>query len=1046
MRGSGTLATYLAQNQTITSSTKAIAELNQNRYVTLNAVSDAIYNAGDLTEYFKSKFTFADAALPNRPHSGAPIVRYGRYPGVPVQRAWSMNNIENTSTYNSAGYWVPGARLYMAQTNPQYKYFTSQSTTGTFGLTYTSGVWANKVAVTIENTLEWPVTWTIQVKISGSWVTVATNPVVDPGTNKKGQVFAYRVAGSWTTTEPASPSLTDAVLVEGIQVVITAMSTTLAHPNIIELSPRLQADVSEYLQDWSWDENLSEQSLVAPVGLVSSSSGNITFSNSGQDWEPRITSGSPRLSDLAKKHCIVRIYETMNGETLKMATAYCEDWKITEGTTASAPLFDKATLAQAAPCSDLLMRDVTPTAAIIRVLDHAGLSGIKLRRVTGEKEISLPFFFCSKDQTVWDAIQALCESHQYAVWVDADGDFNIATRNWIYGRGADAAAWTFKADTSLPDYADIISHEEEASEPVNSVLINFKEQLQSRSVTASTSTAISGLGTGLVGTTAFATRNLWDSNRRAVLLGCTNLAASITDVATTIRVNVNTFRDDMWDMPVGYAYMDTEVIKLGAARFGYINSSDTYVTADIETLEDYKLMMAEAKGNVTFTGLFVNCERGAFGTTPTAHFQALTDWHRVSADSRYASLVQNSAGNSFVRLYKSTAPVDYKMSMYKDLAAPYGRFYTRIVIPKQSTPQRAGGMVVWATTASDALAGGWYFELRSSAKQKNELAIVQIKNTGVLNRATQLTYNVPITEGVAYDLTVFVTPSSQKGRTRFRVFVNEHLIADAHLANSLVPKTSKVALMATGRSVVQFDFFAAANKAKDEDTYTAGVSSIIKNMFAQRKSLVQGVVMAYESFDNKLRGIYVEDVRFNNGPALTAKMYAVMNIPQSDKTQTGIWIAKSTDIAAALDDITPFSAKIAVGNVAQHPVTLDDGSTIYPYMFGSIVESSPVVQITAKDEDAIRKFGEKKFEFSPEWIVTRKAAQSLADWIVSVKGSGMNTHTIESFDNPLVEIGDMVSISYPRKNLTTTEKFVVYGVSRSRQVGLATSVQLVKVA
>lgn len=1042
MRGSGGTATYLAQNQTIHSVAKVLLEINQNRYLAIDAVSDSVYGAGDFTPYFKDRFPLTDVILPVRPPAGAFKARFGSY-SFRWQGPTTLNNIESAST-SYTGYRVPTPRMYYPGTGPNlYRYFSTNTLLPTIALTYTSSVWANKVVVTIENSVEWPSTWTIQAKISGVWTTIATNPNVNPSTNKTGTVNVYRSGGSWSTTAPTSPALTDAVQIDGLRVVITAMNTTTSHLNIIEMSPRLVADVTAYLEDWSWDENLSEQDALTPVGVISSGSGSVTFSNTGQDWESRVSHTPPSLSMLAQKYAILTAYETINAEVIKMFTVQTDTWTIAEGDVAKAQTFDDSQNLQGVACPELLMQDVSPTAAIIRLLDNAGFGRYKIRRVSGESEVVIPYFYCNSDQNVWQTIQDLCKSHQYAVWVDADGDFNIATMNWLYNRTGASTTWTFRAVDSGGNYADIIDHSEQTGEPINNVIITFKEQSRSRSP----GDLNSATPTGVVADNIFAFRKLYDPNSH-ILLGCVQMKGSITDVATTIPVDVNAFRNIQWDVPLGYALIDQEIIKLGAAQFGYVDTTGNYKIANISTDEDWTDMLTDAVGNITFKGNFVNCERGALGTTPAAHGLVLSNWHTPSGDSKYASTTSDSTGNAFLRLYKSTAGTDYKMSLVRDTGAAYTRFFTRVDIANQTTPQRAAGMVIWAhVNGSNVLTGGWYIELRSSEKQKKEVALVRILSTGKLDRANQRVYDYPILESTNYDLTVYVLPGSSSGYTKFQIFVNNHLVASPQVLNSQVAKSSSVALMATGRTLALFDFFAAANGALTDDSYTAHISSIIRNLFSERDSLVQGITMFYEGFDDRLKGVYVDNVRFDKDtPALEVNMYPVINAPNTDKTQKGVWIAKSTDVAYALDQITPFSTKVAIGNISNRPIALDDGtSAIYPYIYGPVIESKGQIQVTSKDEDAIRRVGEKKYEASPLWLTTRQGAQNLADQIVSVSKNGLQTHDVSCFDNPLLEIGDIVTINYPRKNMNSDETFIIYEISRSRAEGIETSVKLVKV-
>jgi hypothetical protein len=47
---------------------------------------------------------------------------------------------------------------------------------------------------------------------------------------------------------------------------------------------------------------------------------------------------------------------------------------------------------------------------------------------------------------------------------------------------------------------------------------------------------------------------------------------------------------------------------------------------------------------------------------------------------------------------------------------------------------------------------------------------------------------------------------------------------------------------------------------------------------------------------------------------------------------------------------------------------------------------------------------------------------------------------MEIFGNPLISVGDVISVNYPKNNLTGTEKFIVTSVRSSFEGGLQTSI------
>lgn len=87
------------------------------------------------------------------------------------------------------------------------------------------------------------------------------------------------------------------------------------------------------------------------------------------------------------------------------------------------------------------------------------------------------------------------------------------------------------------------------------------------------------------------------------------------------------------------------------------------------------------------------------------------------------------------------------------------------------------GIVLNATKdGSNNITNGYYVELRSSAKQANEVAIVEIRS-GVLLRGEQKVFNHPIAPGEATDLSVTID-RSRPSNVYIRVTINGHFVGE----------------------------------------------------------------------------------------------------------------------------------------------------------------------------------------------------------------------------------------------------------------------------
>ena len=78
--------------------------------------------------------------------------------------------------------------------------------------------------------------------------------------------------------------------------------------------------------------------------------------------------------------------------------------------------------------------------------------------------------------------------------------------------------------------------------------------------------------------------------------------------------------------------------------------------------------------------------------------------------------------------------------------------------------------------------------------------------------------------------------------------------------------------------------------------------------------------------------------------------------------------------------------------------------------------------------------------FDSMWIQNQKDVENLSTWLKTYWAKNNYNVTMEVFGNPLLYVGDIVTIEYPRQGLTTEQKFVIINVSQNYDKGLTTSI------
>jgi len=136
--------------------------------------------------------------------------------------------------------------------------------------------------------------------------------------------------------------------------------------------------------------------------------------------------------------------------------------------------------------------------------------------------------------------------------------------------------------------------------------------------------------------------------------------------------------------------------------------------------------------------------------------------------------------------------------------------------------------------------------------------------------------------------------------------------------------------------------------------------------------------------------------------------------------------------------LTSFGAEIYLINNAGTYVPLDDSSIHSFSVIGNYLVTSG--QHEYKDSTINEYTSPEPVVFESKWIQKESDAKSISTWIKDLWSKQQSVVSMQVFANPLISVGDIVTVNYPSNNLDGTKKFVVMNVSNSFNQGLETSI------
>lgn len=572
---------------------------------------------------------------------------------------------------------------------------------------YTNSFKTNKIVVKINNVAFKPNSFTIKILTSSGWTNVVASA---DSIDNNGILVLYYNGTSWSTTKWANnqyprirksdasiritgTELAGAVNVHGIyfetqslQIINTdfigAGGASLLRLEMIELSPRLEIDVTDYLQTMNIIKELDNDNSVLPIGGITSNSANISLSNilvtvqepdilvptDGDADIPPFSNFSPLspLKDMLKKGVKVRggfdVDTSVSGTGINGSKVYVpafvmyiDQWKDNDFSI-EISAFDAVKNLQTMNCRPVYLKGARINEVIRSVLDPIGFGDYyfddlrSLRVLSRKKDSQLNFsedeklahFWTSKDNSITEALQDLFKIYQVGMYADEYGALRFISL-YDYSRYYKALeGGTKTTDLFVQDKTDVnsVSNLEsvEFSENEKPQSISIKYRIPRVQLEEGGANTKEGKNPSLISKAKESTKIVWTLQEDLVALpyfditggGIRGIAQNYIPYSPIQSTSV--FR---YIPHSSLLLIDEEIVSYDGKEyeFNYSTPTSTLVTKKIiiKKPEDIDMVIRDLMGNQSAinvryseTGNLMNVKRGLYGTRPSIHTRAST--------------------------------------------------------------------------------------------------------------------------------------------------------------------------------------------------------------------------------------------------------------------------------------------------------------------------------------------------------------------------------------------------------------------------------------
>lgn len=1064
------LKNTIKQSLAVKALPRLIAEWNQNRYTGIQEVDNV--NPEATHGYDQLNYPISSIVEPNRPTRGiakgrvtedtAPVVPRPPYTPGPAVEGRVVEGYSDLATQT---------RFYLVDEADRYKYWCSPVPTsidlggGKYGFAeavqprviYTASAWSNKIVVTFETAASTPNDYDIQITTDGTtWSTIASDLAPD----SKGQVTIYRQSGgTWGTTVYRDNPLQ----IRGIKLIVTALNASGAFFSLIEVSPRLESDLTPFVINYGCEFTMSEPSFVTPLGRASSNTAEINLSN----IDGRFTNdnSSSLYYGIIDKNVLMTMdlivdasaYSGSSQEVVRQFTMYVDDWSGHGEAETHVALKDSSKFMQEVKPVPTLFEEMTLGEIVWRLCDSIGFVNYKYDHNDEDPATLVPFFWVNDETTIWEVFSKLAETTQSAIYFDEYDTLQILTRNTAYdlSRAVDWELDAVQNGSKLPDIADLT---ESYNFEANSVDVKYR------------TTKISDDNNG------FPQMEVVWQPEDTVVLRASSITEAVSSSAMVLRIDPK----DATTWPFeGVMQIEGEFIRYKGKGYYYYNEAGVQTHVYLNSIEEQQAI-DKNQSHVTgiwknaFSGYFKITKRGEWNTTPSIH-QGTSGYYARHFQIGSATAPVVWGGGQTVQREDSTMRLASTKSFNGshvyittkgaiEDAAP-NSFGTRLKIDGYGYQGIAG--MCFYNGANDI---GYFVEITRTyacdtlglRKYSHELAIYARYANGTIRRFGPdggKGARMFIDKGVWYNLDIDVAVGTASSHV-VNIAVNGSNALSVIIPNGqTVSPSGRSGLIVRGYGAAIFDYWYAITGAEqtvaDEESFfdkvTGGwvsgqwdrdwVYSYRTNYKIVNKKRVafqqKYSTRFFEEFGPIVHEVREYTVKFEKFPVVYSTLYLSNDYqvicPEYNGNAFGakFYLANTARINAILngEDTTTFGA--------DNPV--DQKMMIYGRLIFQEDEKSSIT----KSDLAIRRRGEVTLELSSDWIQSEAASKAIGEWITLHWAGGNDEINLEIFGNPLLQLGDMVSVNYPAMNkLKTTHKYFVVSIQHDFNQGYSSRLVL----
>lgn len=233
--------------------------------------------------------------------------------------------------------------------------------------------------------------------------------------------------------------------ISGIRIAASKMNKFNSTFDVIEISPRLVADISDLVMSYSVSKAASDLGNAGlPVGQLLASTGSLTI------FDPELSFLETNPLSIVPfesfKNMQIKLYDVVDLDNVSyyipVKTMYVDTFPTFNPATRQVELSlrDLYFYFESLSAPSLLLTNISISYAVATLLDYIGFSNYVFKRLPTETEDIIPFFFTDSDKTIAEVLQDLAIATQTTMFFDEYNNFVMMSRGYMLPSETDRPA------------------------------------------------------------------------------------------------------------------------------------------------------------------------------------------------------------------------------------------------------------------------------------------------------------------------------------------------------------------------------------------------------------------------------------------------------------------------------------------------------------------------------------------------------------------------------------------------------------------------------